>query len=114
MDSQLLFTPAAVLDLLLSIDELRGSQVELQESPSGVQIQIGNSQYSISADSATDIDVDSEVLSDVTDVADEAFDNMQDSGEVESIEPVESGVLKNIVKSLLLGGMIRLSTKLLK
>lgn len=112
--SQLLFTPAAVLDLLMSIDELQGTPIELEDNVSSIKLRIGGSEYNISDNNASEIKTDSRTLSDVEAVAEDAYDELEQSGKVEYSEPVQSGLLKNVVKSLLLGGMLRLSAKLLK
>lgn len=116
MDS-IVFTSAAILDFLSKIEELKDYDINMSESPDGpIQISIGESTYSIDTANAVDIPVDEEVVDTVEEVADEAYDNLDEDVEVdmyEEGEPIESGVLKELAKSLLLGGMIRLSKKLL-
>lgn len=114
---QILFTPAALLDLLSQIDELKDRDVGVVETADGrFQVKIGESTYTIDTSQATDVEVPADVVDTVEDVNEDAYMNMEESGEIDITdgEPVESGLIKELAKSLLLGGMIRLSRKLLK
>lgn len=114
-NSEMLFTPAAVLGLLAQIDELKDKNVGITEAIDGkIQIQVGNSIYYLNDDSVTDVQVDETVVDTVDDVNQSAYQELTDSGEIDIQEPVESGILKELGKSLMLGGLIRLSGKLLK
>lgn len=118
MDS-LLFTPASILDLLSKIEELNQYEIGVAETlDEQLQITVGDSVYLIDASHATSVVVDDSVLETVEDANLDAYEHLDDSVDVTVYEdgeqPVESGILKEIAKSLLLGGMIRLSGKLLK
>ena len=115
--SEILFTPAAVLDLLTSIEELSDLEVTMTETSDGrIQLTVGESSYDIKPDNATDVEVSEDVIDTVEDANMSTYESMQDSDDfnVYQGEDIESGLLKEIAKSLLLGGMIRLSNKLLK
>lgn len=110
----ILFTPAAIIDLLSKIDELSDLEIGISETIDGdIQLVVGDSTYSISTDNAVEIDVDDEVVDEVEDVNTEAYENLDDSVSVQYDDTVESGIIKELAKSLLLGGMIRLSKSLL-
>lgn len=111
---ELLFTPAAVLDLLTQIEELKDHNINVIDSGDSIQIQIGDSTYKVNTSSANDIEVEEDVVSEVSDINTDAYDELEASGTVELSEPVESGLLKSAVKSLLLGGLIRLVPDLMK
>ena len=113
---ELVFTPAAVLDVLRQIDELKDKDISVSDIPGDtIQIQIDDSTYSIDTTKATDIEVDSEVVEDVADVNTDAYEELSSGDDVivEELEDVESGILKEIVKTLAVGGLIRLTNKLL-
>lgn len=114
----LLFTPASLIDLLSKIDELADLDIGLSETIDGhIQLVVGESTYDIDTNDATEISVDDSVVDEVEDVNEETYQNLDDSIEVDAYDdtqPIESGILKELAKSLLLGGMIRLSKKLLK
>lgn len=115
MDS-ILFTPASLIDLLSKISELSEYEIGISETIDGnLQLTIGDSVYDIDIDQANDIRVEDSVVDQVEEVNQEAYQELDDSIEVQVSDeaPVESGILKEIAKSLLLGGMIRLSKKLL-
>ena len=118
MNEGILFTPAALLDLLIQIDELKGVDVGVTESPDGTMyVKIGRSTYTIDTSNVTEIPVDEEVVETVQDVNEDAYMNLNDSEEVfidNDPETVESGIIKELAKTLLLGGMVRLSAKWLR
>ena len=111
---ELVFTTSSLLDLLTQIEELKDFQIDLDESSNGtVKLTIGDSVYEINPKDATEVRVEEETLEQVEEINEEGFDNLPDDIDVTDAEPVESGVLKELLKSLALGGMIRLSAKLL-
>lgn len=112
MESQLLFTPGALLSFLSQVEELQDYNLDIQETSSkSLQITIGNSVYTIRPEDLTEIPAKDVDVEDVFDASKEALNSVDD---LEDSEPIESGILKEMAKSLMLGGMIRLSTKLLK
>ena len=113
--NELLFTPASLLDLLRQLDELSEYNISVEEIPgSAIQINIGESTYSIDTKSATDVVVDKEVVEDVADVNSDTYSELSEGDvDVEFGEVVESGLIKEVAKTLLVGGLVRLTNKLL-
>lgn len=110
--SEILFTPAGVLDLLVQIDELKELNIGISEGLDGVlELTVGNSIYRLLDDSIHDVMVDDSVVEQVEEINISAYEDLSESGEVDLQEPVRSGILKEIAKSLLLGGLIRLGVK---
>lgn len=110
----LVFTPAALLEILSMLDELSEYELSLTETLDGnYQLQIGDSIYLIETDGTEIVNVDESVVSEVEDINQETYEELEDNGVVETLEPIESGLLKEAVKSLLLGGAIKLATKML-
>lgn len=102
-----LFTPAAVMELLAGIEELSEYDIgfEYNES-SSIDFIIGDSVYSIN-DDAVEIEVDEQDLSLVTEVNNETLNEFDGDSEI------ESGLIKEIAKTLTIGGLIRLVKKIL-
>lgn len=113
---EILFTPAALIDLLSKIDELKDLDVGISQMPDGtMQLQVGSSTYMIEPEQETEIYVDSSVVEDVEDANLNAYENLSDEFDVtDEFESVESGIIKEIAKTLLVGGMVRLAAKTLK
>ena len=109
-----LFTPAAVLHLLAQIDELKGYNIGLTETLDDMlELTIGDSTYEIQPQSGSQIEVDDSVLNTVADTNIDAYENLSELGEVELTEPINSGIIKELAKTLLVGGMVRLTSKII-
>ena len=118
MDS-IVFTPESLIDLLSKVDELKDYDIGISETIDGqIQLNIGPSLYIIDTDNSTDISVDDQVVEKVEDTNLEAYENLDESVDVivpgEGDEPVESGIIKELAKTLLVGGLVRLSAGVAK
>lgn len=102
------FTSAGVLDLLSQIDELRDYDIHLDDNNGNISLTIGETTYKI-AEPEDVIEVPEEVVAEISDIADETVGSI-----AEEPEPVESGLVKEALKTLLVGGAIRLVSKILK
>ena len=112
---QLVFTSSSIIDLLSQIEEFKDLDISISHSGDIIELKIGDSVYSLATNNATDIEVPSDVVYEVQDVNDDAYNNMSsDIFVTDDSEVVESGVLKEIVKTLLVGGMVRLTSNILK
>ena len=114
----IVFTPSALMELLVSIDELKDTYIGITETMDGMlQLQIGESIYEIESKSDETVTVPDDVVEKIDDINQESYEKMSESLEEEieiQKDAVEGGIIKELAKSLLLGGMIRLSGKLLK
>ena len=82
-----------------------------------IQLNVGKSSYIIDTDTATDVLVDEQTVEQVEDTNFEAYESLDDSIEVSIPEddvPIESGIIKELAKTLLVGGIVRLSAGVLK
>ena len=107
----ILLTPAALVDLLSQVEELKDYDIGVTESDDAIQLRIGDSTYSIDTAQAEDIEVEEEVVEEVEEVNDATY---EDLGDEVNMESVESGILREIAKTLMVGGLVRLTGKLLK
>lgn len=116
--SELLFTPAAILDLLSKIDELKDIDVGVSELlDNQIQVTVGESVYIVSGEGATTIQVNPDTLEVIEDVNMDTYQQLSDSGEVElqdNPEAVEGGIIKEFAKTLFVGGLVRLTAKMLR
>lgn len=118
--NELLFTPAAILDLLVQIDELHNKDISIvQTLDNKLQLTIGNSTYEILPDNnEVSIDVPNDIVNQVSDANMAAYEQLAESELVDltdvGTETIESGIIKETIKTLLVGGLVRLTGKLLK
>ena len=133
--SETIFTPAAVLDLLLQIDELSEYDIGITETIDGkLQLQVGTSVYEIENENIEEIAVEESIVDTVSDINEETYSDLGvDSDDIQyghldendyvdeendyvdyQDEYVESGIITELAKTLLVGGMVRLAPKLLK
>lgn len=109
------FTPASVLSLLTKIDELKDVNIGMTETMDGkLQLSVGESVYELEPEVDTSVQVDDSVVDKIEDVNQQTYEDLAEDGEVELQEEVTGGVLKEIAKTLLLGGMVRLTGKMLR
>lgn len=112
---QVLLTPSALLDFLLQVDELGDMTVSVSETADGnIQVLIGDSVYSIDCSKAEEIQVEPEAVDQVSDLNEEAYEDIIESNDsVEEVD-VEAGIIKELVKTLAVGGIARLAGKAVK
>ena len=115
MDNEILFTPAALLDFLCQIDELADYGVSVEEVGGAINVTIGDSTYTINAADAQDVEAPAEVVDEVSEINETTYEELQDVEytQVADEETVEGGLLKEALKTLAVGGMVRLTSKLL-
>lgn len=103
-DSSILITPSALLTLLSQVEELKGYDIGLSEEDNKVVLTIGESTYQLEPESQ--LEVSEDIVEDVNDINDEGYNEF---AEIEDSEPVEGGIIKEVIKTLALGGLIRLT-----
>lgn len=116
--SEIVFTPAALLDLLTQIEELEGKELGISETLDGkLQLVVGDSFYVIDTDRcATTVDAPDAVVSDVAEINEEAYSEIsEDFSDIDDLdtEAIEGGIIKELAKTLLVGGVVRLGKDLL-
>lgn len=114
---EILFTPASILELLASIDELKDHELSITETiDNKIQLQIDDSVYIIDTEEkSSEVKVDENVVDEISEINEQAYQELieNDNMVINENEPIEGGILKELAKSLLLGGMIKLTKKLL-
>lgn len=116
MDNETLFTPAALLDFLRQVDELADKDISVDDTGSALNITIGDSSYSIDFNQAEEVEVPDEVVAEVADINESTYEEIDDveySEVSDEDEVVEGGIIKELLKTLAVGGMVRLTGKVL-
>ena len=115
-NNEILLTPASLLDFLRQIDELSDKDISLDEAGDSITVTIGGSTYGIDLNQAEDIEVPDEVVEEVSGVADEAYAELGEDGvEIDNPdeEVVEGGIISEALKTLAIGGLVRLTGKIM-
>ena len=116
MDNEILFTSASLLDFLQQIDELSDKDIIVNEDGSTIAVTIGASTYSINKSDAEDVEVEPSVVEEVSEINESTFeelDGVEYTPEVADEETVEGGIISEALMTLAVGGMVRLTSKLL-
>lgn len=112
--SQILFTPSSLVDFLTQVDELKDVNIGVNDDGEKVSISIGDSTYEIDPKSVTDIDVSDDDVDQVCQANESNYDELEESGSIEIDDSIESGIIKQLLKTLAIGGIVRLAAKELK
>lgn len=115
-NNEILLTPAALLDFLRQVDELADKDISVDETGSTLSVTIGESTYGIDLNQAETVEVPDEIVDEVADVADEAYAELGEAGvDVTDIDEdvVEGGLISEALKTLAVGGLVRLAGKIM-
>ena len=112
--SQILFTPSSLVDFLTQVDELKDVNIGVNDDGENVSISIGDSTYQINPKSVTNIDVSDDDLDQACQANESNYDELEESGSIELNDSIESGIIKQLLKTLAIGGIVRLAAKELK
>ena len=108
--SDIILTPSALLGFLSEIEELKDKEITFNETEDSLSVVIGDSEYILDASDAPEVEMDEESFEQVQDANEDGYEELGDSIEdVDDVEDVEGGVLKELVKTLALGGLIRMT-----
>lgn len=113
-NSTLLLTPASLVDFLSQIDELSEKSISLNSDSGYIEVSIGEATYRIRPQDEVNVPVSVDDIDEVNDAADDTYDELVDNGYIENSDEIESGLIKELIKTLAIGGMVRLAAKKLK
>lgn len=113
-NSTLLLTPASLVDFLSQIDELSEKSISLNSNNGYIEVSIGEATYRIRPQDEVNVPVSVDDIDEVNEAADDTYDELVDNGYVENSDEIESGLIKELIKTLAIGGMVRLAAKKLK
>ena len=114
-NNEILLTPAALLDFLRQVDELADKDIILDENDSAITVIIGDSTYSINKSDAEEVEVPDEVVDEVAEINENTYEEIDDVeySEIDDEEVVEGGILSEALKTLAVGGLVRLAGKIM-
>ena len=113
----LVLTPSGLIAFLDQIDELNGLDLSLQVNEDSIDVQIGDRTYVLECDPKSTVEVDPEVVDTIDEIDDEGYDDISETEvdtedeEMEFVgnEVVEGGIIKELIKTLAVGGLVRLT-----
>lgn len=79
-----------------------------------IEVSIGEATYRIRPQDEVNVPVSVDDIDEVNDAADDTYDELVDNGYIENSDEIESGLIKELIKTLAIGGMVRLAAKKLK
>lgn len=107
-----LFSTVALAEILSQIEELKSYDIEVKESVNGgVTLSIGNSKYGI-VPIADTVEVSNSVMETVVNNIDNEYEELIET--IDAPKSIESGVITKLFKTLLVGGAVKLISKLTK
>ena len=107
--NETLFSAASLLTILSEIEEIDAEQISIDTDDKGITISFDDKEYRFNYDKVgtAEVEVSDEDMTEAEEVITAEMEN-------EEPERVEAGVLSGALKTLLVGGLVRLTSKLLK
>lgn len=113
MDNEtLVLTPSALLAFLSQIEELKDLDIELSQVGGSLDISIGNTTYTLLSPDDSVVEVDDIAVDEISEIDEQGYDEIElDETESELVggEAVEGGIIKELIKTLAIGGLVRLT-----
>jgi hypothetical protein len=112
---ELVLTPSSLLSILSEIEELKGKDITFVEHDNNIVLTIDESEYIIDTSNASTVETDGDTVQEVSEANEEGYANLDESISFEDDdEPVEGGIIKELAKTLLVGGLVRLTSNAIK
>lgn len=115
MDNEMLvLTPSALVAFLSEIEELKGLDLELTENNNSLDIKIGDNNYKLESPAESVVEVNDEAMDELEDLNEDGYEELDDFNLEEDLEDVsgeavEGGIIKELLKTLAVGGLVRLT-----
>lgn len=110
MDESKVLTISGLTTFLTEIEELKGKDISVSEQSDGWVISIGDSDYYLESPEESVVEASADVIDSVDLIDQEGWDAIDD---VIEEEPIEGGIIKELVKTLAIGGLVRLTKNVL-
>lgn len=119
-EDKLVLTPSALFTFLSEIEELSDKEISISEGADDITVTVGESTYVIESPKDSEVVVDDEAIEEIDKIDDDGYndidyveEDVEISGE-DADDAVEGGIIKELAKTLLVGGLVRLTTKAIK
>ena len=108
--NETLFSAASLMTILSSLEELDADQIDIDTDESGITVSLDGKDYRFNYDNSgmAEVEVSESDMEEAQEVIETA------AAEEDAPENVEAGILSGTLKTLLVGGLVRLTSKLLK
>ena len=107
-DNEIVLTESGLLTFLSEIDELKDYPLSLTSDEDGIIVEIGDSIYKLELTPDSEVTIDSDAVEEIQEINECGFDDID--GLVDNDEePIEGGVIKELLKTLAVGGLVRLT-----
>lgn len=97
-------TISGLISFLSEIEQLKRLDMQVSEQDDGWTISIGEDTYKL--ESYSEVEVDNDVVDSIEEIDEEGWEDVPD---VVEEEPVEGGIIKELLKTLAIGGLVRLT-----
>lgn len=104
MEGNLVLTPSALFAFLTQIEELDGKEITFSEEDGSITVQIGSNVYSLESPEGSEIELSEDTIDEFKEINEEGYDDVESD-----FDSVEGGILKELTKTLLVGGLVRLT-----
>lgn len=109
-EGKLVLTPSALLTFLSQIDELDdGGRLAVSEGDGSIEVSIGSSVYILESPKDSEVTIDREAANEIQEINSEGYDTFEEEIAELDVESVEGGIIKELAKTLLIGGLVRLT-----
>lgn len=112
MEDTLILTPSALFAFLSQIDELKDKNIQVEDNGTSIQVSIGDSKYTLQPGTELS-EVDPEVVDVIDEINEEGYTEAEDVSVENNLisegKAVEGGLLKEIIKTLAIGGLVRMT-----
>ena len=113
MEEAKVLTVSGLAAFLAEIEQLKGLDITVSEEANSISISIGDDTYQIESPEESVVEVGGDVVESVDEINEECWDEIADEV-VEDDEPVEGGIIKELIKTLAIGGLVRLTKNALQ
>lgn len=113
-ENMLVLTPSALLAFLTEIEELKDYEISISEGDDEIEVQIGQSVYSIESPEHSTVEVSESAVNEIEDLNEDGYEELSENEDVNIVEDIEGdrvngGIIKELIKTLAVGGLVRLT-----